>query len=180
MGVVDSTLATVDALSSYDQSFQRDVIHIQLCLVLGVSFTPESTGQMLLRLSGSLAPSAVLGVILLRPSVLSGASNAIKSGQGLTVSKTPIKGMGTAKARLNFRGQKNAVIRGGNVGRGANAGTKRAFVTDSKGRIVKEITTDRVKIRQPNPGPGGWVFEGFVKVKGKPSSSDLDILKMLD
>ena len=83
VGAVDATLATVDALSSYDQSFNREVVHIQLCIALGVPISPESTGQMLLRLSGSLAPSAVLGMTLLRPSVLSGANISSKTGQAI-------------------------------------------------------------------------------------------------
>ena len=96
-----------------------------------------------------------------------------------TVVREGTSGLGSTRARLEFRGPANAVIRGGNVGRGPNAGTARAFVTDGEGRIVREITRDRVKVRTPNPNPvTGEIFETFDKA-GLPTPEDLRILELI-
>lgn len=73
------------------------------------------------------------------------------------------------------------VLRGGDVARGPNAGSKRAFVTDSLGRIVKEITLNRVKVRVSKPNTRtGQPTEIFRKVPGIPSQDDLNILRLLE
>lgn len=71
------------------------------------------------------------------------------------------------------------ILRGGDVARGAHAGSKRAFVTDERGRIIREVTQDRVKVRFENEVSSGKVFEGFRKA-GPPSAKDLGLLRLLD
>jgi len=108
------------------------------------------------------------------PPTLFGASS-----RGMNVFQKPVNWLRTTKARLEFRGPADSILRGGDVSRGPNAGTKRAFVTDSQGRIVREITSDRVKARVSNSDPSGRTFETFEKI-GSPTAEDLRILGQLE
>lgn len=57
----------------------------------------------------------------------------------------------------------------------------RIFVTDENGRIVKEITPERVKtLNKTGPNPEGKYFEGWDKGKGKkpPTCDDLELLNL--
>ena len=65
------------------------------------------------------------------------------------------------------------LIRGTDVAR--RGGGKRAFITDENGRIVREITPQRVKVRVSNTLPDGTVRETFRKI-GPPTARDLKIL----
>jgi len=84
-----------------------------------------------------------------------------------------IQGLKSVQNRLNFKGDPNSVIRGSDVAR--KGGGKRAFITDKNGKIIKEITPQRVKERVSNTLPDGTVRETFKKTGG-PSDADLKIL----
>ncbi|KID56180.1 hypothetical protein JF50_18045 [Pseudoalteromonas luteoviolacea] len=57
-------------------------------------------------------------------------------------------------------------------------GGSRVFITDDKGKIIREITPQRVKERVTNVLPDGSIRESFKKV-GAPSADDLKILEKL-
>lgn len=78
----------------------------------------------------------------------------------------------TTASRISFRGPPNTLIRG-TIDK--TSGLRRAFVTDSRGRIVKEITRGRVKIRRFNR-VGDKRFDFFEKV-GKPTARELKVLE---
>jgi len=79
--------------------------------------------------------------------------------------------------RLDFVGGSNSIIRGTDVAR--KGGGKRASITDANGRIVREITPQRVKERVSNTLPDGTVRETFRKIDGPPSADDLKELDSL-
>lgn len=81
------------------------------------------------------------------------------------------------KDRLAFQGEPNSIISGGDVAR--KGGGKRAFVTDSNGKIVVEITPHRTKVRIKNTSPDGKTFETFIKA-GEPTEAELEILNMIN
>jgi len=97
-------------------------------------------------------------------------------GKSLKLSGIRAPGLRNTKDRLNFRGDPNSVIRGTDVAR--KGGGKRAFITDKDGRIIREITPQRVKIRVTNTLPDGSVRETFRKI-GLPSAGDSKILDRL-
>ena len=72
---------------------------------------------------------------------------------------------------LDIEGPPNSIIRG----QPTRSGGPRAFETDEAGRVVREITPDRVKIRQIDPKTGREFFEK----SGPPSADDLRILDEL-
>ena len=93
------------------------------------------------------------------------------------VSPNRAPGLRSTQARLDFVGEPNSIIRGSDVARGS--GGKRAFITDENGRIIREITQQRVKVRTANPLPDGRIREVFDKLPGSPSAEDLKVLDRL-
>ncbi|NWO07312.1 MAG: RHS domain-containing protein [Alteromonadaceae bacterium] len=79
--------------------------------------------------------------------------------KGLKVSPNRAPGLKNVQDRLNFRGDPNSIVRGADVAR--KGGGKRAFITDENGRIIREITPQRVKERVTNPLPDGTTRETF-------------------
>lgn len=108
-----------------------------------------------------------------------GAPTAAQAARGLHVVNKPVMGLRTVQARLAFRGPPSSLLRGGDVARGSHAGSARAFVTDHQGRIIREITRDRVKVRITRTNPDGQVFEQFRKV-GPPTAEDLQLLRLVE
>jgi len=96
--------------------------------------------------------------------------------KGLKVSPNRAPGLKNVQDRLNFRGDPNSIVRGADVAR--KGGGKRAFITDENGRIIREITPQRVKERVTNPLPDGTTRETFRKI-GSPSADELKILNKL-
>ena len=84
--------------------------------------------------------------------------------------------MKNSQDQLNFRGDLNSIVREADVAK--KGGGKRAFVTDENGRIIREITPQRVKERVTNPLPDGTTRETFRKI-GSPSAEALKILYKL-
>jgi len=94
-------------------------------------------------------------------------------GRGLKFSSSRAPALRNTKDRLNFRGDPNSIIRGTDVAR--KGGGKRVFITDENGRIIREITPQRVKVRRTNKLPDGSTRDTFRKT-GKPTPDDLRIL----
>ncbi|GAA5533981.1 hypothetical protein Dalu01_02389 [Deinococcus aluminii] len=107
---------------------------------------------------------------VLLPSLLTGDSpqpylsnNNSKQIGGVTVRKDvvlPGGGRGGEKVK-NLTGPPNSAVRG--------AGGNRVYVTDSQGRVIKDITRDRVKPVTPG--------KGFGKKEFKLTQDEMDLLK---
>lgn len=70
----------------------------------------------------------------------------------------------------SLKGPANSYVRGGG---------DRVFETDAQGRIVRDLTPSRVKVRIENKAPNGEVFYEMEKT-GKPlSAADKAILKTM-
>jgi len=68
-----------------------------------------------------------------------------------------------------LEGPPNSYIRGGG---------SRVFETDESGRIVRDISPERVKVREINRKSPGEAF-GKMKKIGPPSESDIEILRRM-
>ena len=99
-------------------------------------------------------------------------------GETPNVSSSRAPSLRSTKDRLDFRGEPNSVIRGTDVAR--KGGGKRAFVTDGEGKIIREITPQRSKVRKvTGTNPEGQTFEKFEKIIPTPPE-DLKILSFFD
>ena len=93
---------------------------------------------------------------------------------GLRISNVNAPALRSVTERLLYRGSPNTILRGTEVNRGDGF---RVFITDTGGKIIKEITSQRVKIRISNIAPDGSLFETFRKI-GPPTAEDLKILDL--
>ena len=64
--------------------------------------------------------------------------------------------------------ESNAFVRGGG---------NRVFETDAAGRVIRDITPNRVKVLEINVNPDGEVFHRFRKIEV--TDSDLEILRRM-
>jgi hypothetical protein len=71
---------------------------------------------------------------------------------------------------LGLKGPPNSYVRGGG---------DRVFETDGQGKVVREISLDRVKHRRENNSPTGAVFERMKKSDNPLSAEDLAILRRM-
>lgn len=109
-----------------------------------------------------------LGVAGLFKALAAGAADTAASGAGPAIDKSfQFGGAGRSGAGVkNFVGPQNSVVRGASQGR--------VFVTDDQGRVVLDITRDRVKLVIPG--------QGFVAGGGRklvPTQQQLDWIDQL-
>jgi hypothetical protein len=69
-----------------------------------------------------------------------------------------------------LKGPPNSYVRGGG---------DRVFETDAEGKVIRDITPQRVKVRRQNPSPSGVVFEEMEKSGSPVSAEDLVILRRM-
>lgn len=81
-----------------------------------------------------------------------------------------LSGNRSGNAVLTLKGPANSYVRGGG---------ERVFETDAQGRIIRDITPNRVKIRMEHKTPDGKVFYEMEKTGKPPSGSDKAILKTM-
>jgi len=68
-----------------------------------------------------------------------------------------------------LKGPPNSYLRGGG---------DRVFETDAQGRVIRDITPKRVKVRHQNPAPHG-VFEEMLEIRGPVCAEDLALLRRM-
>jgi hypothetical protein len=71
---------------------------------------------------------------------------------------------------VGLKGPPNCYVRGGD---------DRVFETDAQGKVVREISLDRVKSRHENASPSGSVFATMKKSTDPLSAEDLAILRRM-
>lgn len=71
---------------------------------------------------------------------------------------------------LGLKGPSNSYVRGGG---------DRVFETDAQGKVIREISLERVKTRHGNPSRSGEVFEKMKKSDNPVSAEDLAILRRM-
>jgi hypothetical protein len=70
----------------------------------------------------------------------------------------------------SLKGPSNSYVKGGG---------DRVFETDAQGKIIRDITPQRVKVRKQHKGPNNEIFEEMEKVPGAVSAADLAILRKM-
>jgi len=136
-----------------------DAVKLTSAVINGVG-VPAAAADFAMSTVGLLSPVPGVG------KGLKAASKALK------VSSTKAPSLIKNKDWLDYTGEANSIIKGADVAR--KGGGKRAFVTDGEGKITKEITKDRTKVRRSNTSPKG-TFEYREKIKPTPKE-DLKIL----
>jgi hypothetical protein len=70
----------------------------------------------------------------------------------------------------SLKGPSNSYVKGGG---------DRVFETDAQGKVIRDITPQRVKMRKQHKGPDNQIFEEMEKVPGSVSAADLAILRKM-
>ncbi len=52
------------------------------------------------------------------------------------------------------------------------------FETDAQGRVIRDITSKRVKVRHQNPAPHG-IFEEMLEIRGPVCAEDMALLRRM-